>query len=146
MSDHVEITQKNLHPDRKLVTPIDVFRGGEYSVGTVVSGGTVSGGGLNVYQVSSQVRVRILNIELYNREGGWVEIEFRDGHFGGSRVLGPWKLDSRTDRYISHEQTAGRYFTSSVHAVVISGWVAQPLSNGIWVNIGRVNEPVDYYE
>lgn len=146
MSDKVEFEPKLLHPDRKLITPMDKLRGADFSVGTVVSGATVSGGTLALYTVSSPVKVRILNLEIWNAEPGWLEIEFRDGGFGGGRVLGPYNLLPRAGLSKNENELAGRYFTSAVCVVVLSGYAAQPLSNGVKINIGRLNEPSDWFE
>ena len=132
--------------DRALVTPMDELRASDFGIGTINSGGNVSGGGLTIRAVSGPTRLRILNADLWNQEGGWVEVEFRDGGFAGGRVLGPFQALSRTSLPIPQEQLQGRYFTSGIHAIVLSGWVAQPLSNGVKVNISWIAEPLDFYQ
>ena len=132
--------------DRALGTPIDEFRASDFGVGTINSGGNVSGGGLTIRSVSGPTRLRVLSAEMWNNEAGWLEIEFRDGNFNGGRVLGPFKVLSRDQLAIPREQLQGRYFTSGIHAIVLSGWVSQPLSNGVKCNISFVAEPTDFYE
>lgn len=145
MADRVEQEPKLLHPDRKLVTPLDVFQGAEYFDGNIISGGTVSGGGLSLKVVSSPVRIRLLNLSIFNNEGGWLEVQFRDGGAAGGRVLGPYRVNAYTGVPIPGDQLVGRYFTSSIYAEVRSGWTAQPLSNGVNINAGAIQEPRDYF-
>lgn len=152
MPERVEYEPKTLHPDRRFVSPLEVFRGASFAVGTLISGAVASNnldvlsGGGRLYQVSSPVEVRIVNLELYNQEAGWVEVEFRDGGWIGSRVLGPYKIDGRSERSVPYERLLGRYFTSSIHGVVLSGWTAEPLSAGVKVNVGYALSPTDFYE
>lgn len=134
-----------LGKDRALVTPIDELRAGDFGVGTINSGGVVSGGGLTLRAVSSPSRLRVLNADVYNNDGGWLEVEFRDGGFAGGRVLGPFKVLSRDQFSVPQDQLKGRYFTSSIYAMILSGWVAQPLSNGVKVNVSFIAEPLDFY-
>lgn len=144
-----EVAQKFLGPDRNLRYAMDTFRGARFAAHAsgILSGGTVSGGGLTLYQVSSQVTVRLLNVEVWNREAGWIEVEFRDGGFAGGRVLGPMKVNPRDRLELSTEQVLGRTFTSSIYVMVLSGYAAQPLSNGVLVNAGFVLEPSgDFFE
>ena len=125
---------------------MDELRASDFGVGTINSGGNVSGGGLTIRAVSSPSRLRVLAAEMWNNDGGWLEIEFRDGNFNGGRVLGPFKVLSRDQFAVPREQLQGRYFASGIHAIVLSGWVAQPLSNGVKVNISWIAEPLDFYQ
>lgn len=128
-----------------LLTPLDVFRGGDFSTGTLVSGHITSGNGLNVRLVSGTVTMRPINVHLYNREGGWIEVAFFDGGRGGPRVLGPYRLQPYAERTIPYHEVVGSYFTSGIHAQALSGWVAQPLSNGVDIKIGWVPEYTDAF-
>lgn len=145
-----EIYQEKQLVGRELLTPINLLRAAEQTVATLISGavqsGTfaLSGGGL-IYQVSSPVNVRLVGLDMFNREAGWLEVEFRDGGFGGDRVAGPYRLNPREEYHIPYWELLGKKFTSSVYGVVLSGWAAQPLSNGVRVNIARVNEAIDLY-
>mgnify|MGYP001564098837 CR=1 FL=1 len=152
MGEETRFIQQNLHPDRKLITPLEVERGATFAIGSIISGAVASnnipvasGGGL-LYQVSSPVKVRMLGLEMFNREVGWIELELRDGGETGGRVLGPYSLGGRAGVSKSKDDLIGAYFTSSVHAVVLSGFAAQPLSNGIRVNLRFVLDPSDYDE
>ena len=108
MPEEIQFREKRL-VGRDLLTPIDVFRGADFSAGVLISGavqsgvGVLSGGGI-IYQVSSPVNVRVLNLEMANQEPGWLEVEFRDGHFGGGRVLGPYRLNPLSRVSIPYEQ------------------------------------------
>lgn len=152
MGEETRVIPQNLHPDRKLVTPLEIERGASFFTGNIISGAVasnnipvLSGGGL-LYQVSSPVRVRMLGLEMFNREIGWLEIEFRDGGETGGRVLGPYTLNGRASVTKSRDDLIGAYFTSSIHAVILSGYAAQPLSNGVRANLRYVLEPTDYRE
>lgn len=153
--NEIRYVAQNLHPDRKLVIPMDEFRGGDFVVGTIISGaalsngrGLLSGGG-NVASVttSSVIRIRPLNLELYNGEPGWVTVEFMDGSYVGGAVLGPYKVLPESRLPVPREDLVGRYFTSSIFAVV-SGWTPQCLTSGhgVKVKMGYVKEPLDFYE
>jgi len=146
MTERMDITQKNLGPNRNLLTPLEIFRGSEYFDGTIISGGNVSGGGLSLKVVSSDVKIRLLNLHLMNNEGGWLEVQFRDGGGGGGRVLGPYRLGAYSEVDIPEKKLTGRYFTSAVYCEVRSGWTSQPLSTGVNVNAGVIQEPGDFYE
>lgn len=153
MPETVQFQPQVLHPDRKLVTPLDVFRGADFRAALIISGAVASNnrdvlsGGGRLYQVSSPVRARMLNLEVWNNEAGWIEVEFRDGGSAGGRVLGPYKVDTRSRFAQVAENLAGRYFTSSIHFQVLSGWTAQPVTtDGVKVNVGFIAEPTDFYE
>ena len=153
MAERTQFESMGLHPDRKLVTQLDEIRGSDFRTALLISGAVTSNsrdvlsGGGRIYQVSSPVKVRMLNLEMFNQENGWLEIEFRDGGEMGGRVLGPYVVQGRNEKRLSYDEMRGRYFTSSVHAVVLSGWQSEPLtSNGVKVNMSFVAEPTDYYE
>jgi len=128
---------------RDRVIPTDTWRGSNFGTGTINSGATVSGGGTDIRVVSSPSRIRVLNLELFNNENGWIEIEFRDGHFGGGRVLGPYRLNAFSERRVTKEELEGRFFTSSIHGIALSGYNSTPLSNGVQVNVSFALEPTD---
>lgn len=149
MAERIEFQEKRL-VGRELLTPLDLFRAAEQSVATLNSGATQSGtlagsGGGIIFQVSSPVKARLLGLDMFNQEVGWIEVEFRDGHFGGSRVAGPYKLDGRIGVNIPYWELQGKVFTSGIYGVVLSGWTALPLSNGIKVNCAMILEPRDIY-
>lgn len=144
MAEKVVSEQKFLHPDRKLVTPMDIFLGADFAVGNIVSGGALSGGGLNLQIVSSPTTMRVLNAHLFNNEAGWVEVEFLDGGRHGGLVMGPFRVQGLSERQLTYEEVVGRKFTSSIYADVRSGWTAEPLSNGVNVKASFVKEPTDW--
>lgn len=154
MTERVETVPQRLHPDRKLVSPLDDLRGGDFHVGTIISGAVLSNnldilsGGGDLYSVvaSSVIRVRLLNIEMFNNEPGWIEVEFRDGMWTGGRVAGPYHLLPLSRQAVPENELKGRYVTSGIFVAVLSGYAAQPLSNGIKVNVGVVHDPQDFYE
>ena len=129
----------------ELLTPLDIFRGGDFSTGTLVSGNITSGNGLNVRLVSGTVKMRVANVHLYNREGGWIEMAFYDGGRAGSRVLGPYRLQPYSERTVPFDEVQGRYFTSGIYAQALSGWVSQPLSNGVDIEVSWVPEYTDLF-
>ena len=137
--------QPRLLVGRDLLTPIDVFRAAEFFDGNIVSGGIVSGGGLTLKAVSSPVNIRLLNGSIFNNEAGWLEVVFRDGGAAGSRVLGPFRVEAYSQRKLPFDEIQGRVFTSGIYVEVRSGWTAQPLSNGVNVNVGVVQEPTDLF-
>lgn len=140
---------KQLHPDGRLIIPLDIVRGAAFAVASVLSGAVASNnlpplsGGGRVYAIvtSSIVKARPLSIELWNKEAQWLEVEFRDGGTNGGRVLGPYNLLPRTGMSVPRENLYGRYFTSSIHLQILSGPIAQPLSNGVLVNVSYVLDP-----
>ena len=134
-----------LGADGELITPMDVFRAADFSTGSLVSGNITSGNGLTLKAVSSQVKLRVVNLQMYNREGGWLEIAYYDGGRAGARVLGPYRIQAYSERSIPFAELQGRYFTSSVHVQALSGWTGQPLSNGVDINISYVREATDVY-
>ena len=154
MPERVGYQPQLLSPDRELVTPLDTFRGAEFVAASIISGAVLSnersvlsGGGRALAITTSNVaRIRMLNLELHNDEPGWIQVEFRDGGTAGGRVLGPYDLNPLTGLSKKAEELQGRYFTSSVHLQVLSGYAAQPLSNGIKVNVGYILEPRDFFE
>ena len=129
---------KALGRHRQLVTPIDKFRASDY-YSTVLSGSAnyVSGYVILSSVLSSVVRLRPLNIPFQNRETSHMTVVLRDGVISGSIVAGPYILNPQQERIISPEELQGRYFNSSVYAMVISG----TYSAGINVNIGFIKEP-----
>lgn len=143
-----EVILKQLGPNRELLTPMEVFRASDFRVGTIESGAHLSGRGLTLYQVSSPVKVKLLNVELFNAEAGWIEVEFRDGGFQGGRVLGPYRLNLYSNLRLPYEDVLGRTFTSSIYAMIRSGYTANPINSGfgVLVNASICLEPRDYYE
>lgn len=154
MPERQETQPKLLGPNRSLLTPMDIFRGAEFVVGLAISGAVLSnnlpvlsgGGRLYAITTSNVARIRVLTLELHNEEPGWIQVEFRDGGTTGGRVLGPYDLNSLTGMRRDTQELQGRYFTSSVHFQVLSGYAAQPLSNGIKVNLSYILEPQDFFE
>lgn len=154
MAERLEIEPKHLHPDRRLVSPLDELRGGDFHVGTLISGAVLSNGlsilsgGGQLYNVvaSSVVKIRLLGIEMFNNEAGWIEVEFRDGIWTGGRVAGPYHLLPLTRTSIPETELKGRYVTSGIFVAVLSGYAAQPLSNGVKINVGVIHDPQDWVE
>lgn len=128
---------------RELLTPIDALRASDFAVGSIVSGGNQSGGGVNLKIVSSAVKMRPVALHLFNNEGGWLEVVFHDGGFAGGRVLGPFRIQPLAEYRVPPEDLLGRYFTSSIYSQVRSGWTAQPLSTGVQIEVSWVPEPTD---
>lgn len=145
---------KALHPDRRLVTPLDLLRGSDFAAATLISGAAVSnalgvlsgGGAIRSITTSNLAKMRVVSLEMFNAEPGWLEVEFRDGIWTGGRVLGPFTLQGRSEKRLVGAELYGRYFTSSIFGVVLSGYAAQPLSNGVKINISYIEDPTDYYE
>ena len=146
MPERVEHQEVKLGPDGNFLAPLEIFRGSEYFDGTIISGGNVSGGGLSLKVVSSPMKIRLLNLHMMNNEGGWVEVQFFDGGRGGSRVLGPYRLGAFSEGNVPEEKLTGRYFTSAVYCEVRSGWTAQPLSTGVNINAGVIQENLSFCE
>lgn len=139
---------RKLGLNREFVDPVEMERASDFSVGNLLSGADTSGNGVAIYSVvaSTPTRVRILNLEIFNNEPGWVEVEFRDGITTGGRVLGPYRLNPLSPFSVPREQLIGRYFTSAIYGMVRSGFAVRPLSNGVQVNVSRYNEAIDLRE
>ena len=135
MTQEIELKQKS---ERSLVTPIDIFQAAKFSTGIFTSGHVASG--LSLVSVVSPTNIRPLNLELFNQDAGWIEVEFRNGGLDGGRVLGPYVLNARSERRLSYDEVVGRYFTSGIHMTFLSGYTATPLSAGIKVNISYIKE------
>ena len=135
MSEEIEIKKR---VERELRTEIDVFQAAKFSTGIFTSAHVASG--LSLVSVVSPTNIRPLNLELFNQDAGWIEVEFRDGGLDGGRVLGPYVLNARSERRLSYDELIGRYFTSGIHMTFISGYTATPLSSGIKVNVSHVKE------
>ena len=147
MPEEQVVRQRSLGKDRQLVTPLDTVRAAEFFVGSLASGAHLSAGGLTLKAVSSPVRIRPLNVEVYNTESVWYELEFRDGGFLGGRVLGPYRVNAYSEKFLDTPQLAGHYFTSSVYVMALSGGAATMTSGaGIRVNMGVLQDPQDFYE
>ena len=144
MTERIEQEPKYL-VGRELLSPIDIFRAAEFSVGSIVSGGIVSGGGLTLKAVSSPVNIRLLNLHMFNNEAGWLEVQFLDGGSIGGRVLGPYHIEPFSEREVPYDKLVGRKFTSAIYGEVRSGWAAQPLSTGVSVAVSYVQEPTDLF-
>lgn len=139
MPERIEYEPK-LIVDRDLKTPIDLFRAAGFATGAALSAHVASG--LLLKQVSSEVKIRPLNIEMYNRNANWVCIEYRDGGMSGGRVLGPYVINTTSERRIGYDEIVGAYFTSGAYMCVISGAVSQ----GVVGSIRYVQEALDIRE
>lgn len=140
---NINARQQAMGRDRAIVTQMDLFRASEF-VQDVLSGASNYTSGFNLLSgVQSNVaRIRPLNIHFQNRETAAMTVVYRDGGITGIIVAGPYIINPTSDRTIPEENLRGRYFLSSVYAVVISG----TFSAGIVNNIGFVVEPDEYYE
>ena len=135
MSEEIEIKKR---VERELRTEIDVFQAAKFSTGIFTNAHIASG--LSLVSVVSPTNIRPVNLELFNQDAGWIEVEFRDGGLDGERVLGPYVLNARSERRLSYDELIGRYFTSGIHMTFIAGYTATPLPNGIKVNVSYVKE------
>ena len=140
---YVEALQKALGQNRQVVSLIDEFRAST-SVQVILSGASYFTSGQTVYSVvtSSVVRIRPLNMHLQNRESSHMTVVFRDGGISGAVVAGPFIVNPIQERVIQYPELAGRFFTSSIYAVVLSGAFAA----GISLDVGYVLDPQEYYE
>lgn len=135
--------------DGALQTRMAEFAAASSIIGVVLSAHTFgASGGLNIASVaaSNQVRLRVSNLQIVNQETSYVLIEFRDGSNVGGRVFGPVRVGPLADRSFSRDELMGVAVTSSFNAQVVSGGVAFPVSNGIFVRLGFIPEHLDYRE
>lgn len=134
-----ETVEKRIGRDRQVVTPIDEFRASQFTA-VVLSGadGYVSGQTVLSVVASSIVRIRVINIHLHNRETANITVLFRDGGITGGVVAGPFRINPTTDRTIPKDELMGRFFLSSIYAVVLSG----TYSAGSPLDIGYILEPI----
>jgi len=123
-----------------LKTEIDILQGSDFATGTFVSGNIASG--LCLHSGIVGMKLRPVNLELSNAEPGWIQVEFRDGTAGGTRVLGPYKIDALSEKRVGYDMLVGRYFTSAIFTVLLSGYNATPISTGIKINMSFAKEPV----
>ena len=137
MTQQIELKQKS---ERSLVTPIDVFQAGEFATGVLTSGHIASG--INLVGVVSDVRLRLLNLEIYNHEPGWLEICLKDGKIDGPHVAGPYHILGQTGIRIHGDELVGRFCTSGIHGVFLSGYTAQPLSTGVRLTVSFVKDVI----
>lgn len=138
--------ERRLGPNRNYVTPVEQFRGADFATGSLLSGG-VSGvlASVVLRSVSGNERLRMVNVDLYHQDTtGWLLVEIRDGGVaGGTRIAGPWLVNAQGERHIPPEELIGRYATSSITLVAISGGVASPLSTGLLSKVSYFAEPTD---
>ena len=147
MVEEIIMRPRVLGQDRQLVTPIDQLRASDFAVGSLASGAHLSGGGVTLRAVSGPVIIRPMNVELYNLESVFYEVEYRDGGFLGGRVLGPYRILPYGEKRLAQEELMGHRFTSSVYLMVISGAAATMTSGaGIRAGMGFIQEPRDFYE
>lgn len=141
--DVIVMTPRVMGQDRALVTPIDRFKASTF-LDAILSGASnyTSGQSLLTVAASNVVRIRPLNFHFQNRETSHMTVLFRDGSITGDRVAGPFILNPTQDRRVPYEDVEGRYFTSGIYAVVLSG----TFSAGIEVNIGFVLDALDFFE
>ncbi len=133
--------------DGNLQTKMAEFAAASSIIGQVLSAHTFgASGGLAIAAVgaSNNVRLRIENVHISNREASYILIEFRDGSHVGPRVLGPVQVGPFADRGFTRDELMGVAVTSSFVAQAISGGVAFPVSNGIFVRLGFVPEHLDF--
>lgn len=135
--------QQAMGRDRAIVTQMDLFRASEF-VSDVLSGTNnyVSGFNLLSGVQSNVARIRPIAISFQNRETAAMTVLYRDGSITGTIVAGPFIINPTSDRTIPEENLRGRYFLSSVYAVVISG----TFSAGIVNQFSFIIEPDEYYE
>ena len=130
MTQQIELKQKS---ERSLVTPIDQFQAATFDSGVFTSGHIASG--LTLTQVASPVKLRPLNLELYNSEPGWIELSLKDGKIDGAHVLGPYRIQSFSEKRLERDALIGRFFTSSICTAFVAGYTAQPLSTGVRITL-----------
>ena len=118
-----------------LVTPYDIFKASNFAT-DVISGANNYTSGYNFLSgtLSNVVRIRPINISFQNRETGAMTIVFRDGSITGAIVAGPFIVNATQDRSVVGDALLGRFFQSSIYAVVLSGTFGQ----GIVTTIGYV--------
>lgn len=135
--------QQAMGRDRAIVTQMDLFRASEF-VQDVLSGASNYTSGFNLLSgvLSNVARIRPIGVGFQNRETAAMTVLFRDGGITGTIVAGPYILNPTQDRHIPRENLEGRYFLSSVYAVVISG----TYSAGIVTQFAFIIEPDEYFE
>ncbi|MCL0059604.1 hypothetical protein M1O20_03840 [Dehalococcoidia bacterium] len=127
--------------ERELKTEIDVFQAAKFSAGILTSAHVASG--LDLVSVASPTKLRVLNLEAYNAEPGWIQLEFRDGGLDGGRVLGPYTLNARSERRIGYHDLLGRHFLSGICVAFLSGYTTLPLSTGVKINVSYLREVLE---
>ena len=150
MPEYTFLQLQALGLNGSLITPADTFRGLDFAVGTVLSGGGYSGsiGSLNLKPVSGPERLRLYNLDLHQLDvTTWLLVELRDGNIsGGGLIAGPWIVPPASERHIGPEELAGRYAVSSIAVHVVSGGAANPLSTGLRTKVSYFVERLDLPE
>ena len=125
--------------DRHPVSKIDELRATQF-ITDLLSGADnyTSGQTLWTVTASNIVRNRPRNIHMHNRETSHVTIVFRDGGITGSIIAGPYIVNPIQAKPIGEDELEGRYFTSSILAIVISG---PTYAQGVDINLGYLLEP-----
>ncbi len=136
---YVEEVRKALWQNRQTVQAMDELRATQ-ALAAVLSGATNYTSGQTLWTVvaSSIVRFRAINVHANNRESSWISFVLRDGGITGAVVAGPFRVNPVQDRTIPDTELRGRYFVSSVYAVVISG---PAYAAGIDIDLGYILEP-----
>ncbi len=136
---YVEEVRKALGQNRQTVQALDELRASQ-ALAAVISGATNYTSGQTLWTVvaSSVVRFRPVNLHINNRESSWLSLTFRDGGITGAVVAGPFRVNPVQDRTIAETELRGRYFVSSLYAVVVSG---PAYAAGIDIDIGYWLEP-----
>lgn len=129
--------------ERELKTPTAIFDAAQFANGTFLSGHLTSG--LSLVSVASPVKLRLLNISMFNKDVGFVSLEFRDGSVTGNLVSGPFKVLGDSEKRISYDECLGQYFTSGIHICHTSGFShsATPVSNGIVVGVSFLKDVLE---
>lgn len=142
-----EYRERKLGLNAELVTPIEMFRAADFGVGSLTSSHLSAA--LEIRQVSSPTRLRMLNLEMSNQAVGWIEFEFRDGGLSGGRVLGPYRLLGSQRLPLKTDEVIGRHFTSSISVAFLSSYVANALGGSgnaeVKINASWIAEPTDAY-
>lgn len=136
---YLEAVRKGLGQNRQTVTAMDELRASTF-LAAVLSGANNYTSGQTLWTViaSSIVRFRPSNVHVNNRESSWISVVFRDGGIAGGVVAGPFRVNAAQDRTIPETELRGRYFLSSLYAVVISGTYAA----GADIDVGYLLEPL----
>ena len=144
MTERIDFVEKR-YVGHELVTPLEKFRAASSVTGVALSaatGGASASLSLLDVESSNLIMVRLLNIEVFNRQNNWITVEFRDGAVTAPRIAGPFNIPPQSPVNRTLDQLQGRGALSGLDMGVISGAVSQ----GVEVTVGFIPEQLDNRE